>query len=608
MVTCDQFIYTSEKTKEREGYQVIAKTKGITEDIVENLTGYLYPVGVDLDNFTESHSLRILDNDKVAYSIVKNIGIGYDTRKGTLYNHTFVIDKADFKKLDYDSRIFYNHFIKDTSLRGEMEKIRIEPIKIQTNFDVIGTLGRPAIGLLLRFLFLNKKVALLETSQIDLMQNILATLPPSMRLISFSTNVPQPDRQSEYDLIQTPKNMIYKLDKTWKIVDPSESRQISDYARKGSTNKDFEYLAHLILNKDKKKLLKIHDTFEKLRGEGATNKIQFLIHKDLHDSTNDIKKKGEESYECATIAQNFDFDLSSKFLEKAKKYSVEIKSEELFSKIRTGELALQVKREPLGLRMIEMVLENVNEKDPEVRNVFLNKIIKMKRSEFREKGYHLLNEVLTSNSYYKEEILRLFVENKFLNSYPIQFIVNSQKERKQNTYAVIRTFATIASLYNFQFLKKLFRILKINLDNINELNKFQQIIYDTFSNPSIREKASSSLIVEISKNLRLKMEGELNKKVVKTSSGTLKWNSKKEFEDIKHSSHDILHNMSSLLEFILHYRKQRLTPTLKSQIIEEINSIKSITKKIHSIEYSKPVLETQIPVWLDMWLRFWHLK
>lgn len=607
MLTCDQFIYTSEKTTEGEGYQVIAKTNGVTESIINNLTGYLYPIGVDLDKFTESHSLRILDNDKIAYSIVKNIGVGYDGREGTLYTHTFVIDKADFQELDYDSRIFHHYFIKDTSLRGEMKKIRIEPFKIKTDFRMISRLGRAPINQLLRYLFFNKKIALLETSYLDMIQNILTILPPSMRLISFSTNVPQPDRQPEYDLIQMPKNMIYKLYKTWKTIDP-QSSQISDYARKGSNYKDFEYLTDLILNNNEKNLLKVQDTFEKLGWRGTTSKIRFSIHKDLLDSTSDIIKKGEESYECATIAQDFDFDLSSEFLKKAKKYSVEVKSEELLSKIRAGELALQFKREPLGLRMIEMVLENVNEKDPEVRNVFLNKIIKKKRSEFREKGYHLLNEVLTSNSYYKEEILRLFVENKFLNSYPIQFIVNSQKERKQNTYALIRTFATIASLYNFQFLKKLFRILKINLDNINELNKFQQIIYDTFTNPSIREKASSSLIVEISKNLRLKMDGELNKKVVKTSSGTLKWNSKKEFEEIKHSSHDILHNMSSLLEFILHYRKQRLTPTLKSQINEEINSIKSITKKIHSIEYSKPVLETQRPVWLDMWLRFWGLK
>lgn len=607
MITCDQFIYTSEKTKEQEGYQVIAKTSGVTKDIIDNLTGYLYPIGVDLENFTESHSLRILDNDKVAYSIVKNIGIGYDARRGTLYNHTFVIDKTEFKKLDYDSRIFYNYFIKDTTLRGEIQKIRIKPIKIQTNFELIRILDMQAISLF-RFLFLNKKVALLETSEIDLIQNILATLPPSMRLISFSTNVPQPDRQPEYDLIQTPKNMIYKLDKTWKIVDPSEPRQISDHAQKDSINKDFEYLTYLILNKDKKKLLKIYDTFEKLRGEGATNKIRFSIHKDLHDSTNDIKKKGEESYECATMAQNFDFDLSSKFLEKAKKYSMQVKSEELLSKIRTSELALRVKIEPLGLHMIEMVLEDVNEKDPEVRNIFLNKIIKMKRNEFREKGYHLLNEVFSSNSYYKEEILRLFVENKFLNSYLIQLIVNSQKERKQKTYSAIRIFARIASLYNFQFLEKLFRILKINLDNSSELNKFQEIIYDTFSNPSIREKASPILIVKISKNLRFKMEKELSKKVVKTSSGTLKWNSKEEFEDIKHSTHDILHNMSNLLEFILHYRKQRLTSALKSQITEEINSIESTIKKIHSIEYSQPIRETQRPLWLGMWLRFWGLK
>lgn len=607
MLTCDQFIYTSEKTTEREGYQVIAKTNGVTESIINNLTGYLYPIGIDLDKFTESHSLRILDNDNIAYSIVKNIGVGYDGREGTLYTHTFVVDKTDFQKLDYDSRIFQNYFIKNTNLRGEMEKIKIEPFKIKTDFYLISRLDRASINHLLRYLFLNKKIALLDTSNLDMIQNILTLLPPSMRLISFSTNVPQPDRQPEYDLIQVPKNMVYKLDKTWKTIEPQPS-QISDYVRKGSSYKDFEYLTDLITNNNEKNLLKIHDTFEKLEWKGTISKIRFSIHKDLLDSTSDVVKKGEESYECATIAQDFDFDLSSEFLNKAKRYSAEVKSEELLSKIRTSEFALQVIREPLSIRNIEVVLENVKIDDPEVRNIFLNKIIKKKKSEFKEKGYSLLEDVLFSRSYYKEDMLRLFIENKFLNPYAIQFIVDLQRTKKETDYRIIQTFVKIASLHNFQFLKKLFSVLQINLDNQKELSNLQQVMYETFSNPTFRENGSLLLIVDITKMLRVKIEKALHAKLEKESNGTLIWTSKENFEGIKHSIHDILQSMSNILKFVLNYRKQKIIPSTKSQILDEIKSIELTTNKIHSIVYTKPKPEVLLQVWLDAWLRFWGIR
>ena len=90
MATCEQFIFTAAQIDTREGYQVTAKSKGISKEIVQNLREYLFPLGIDEEKFQSSKSLIELDKNKIAYSIVKYIGIGYDGRRGTLYNHTFV--------------------------------------------------------------------------------------------------------------------------------------------------------------------------------------------------------------------------------------------------------------------------------------------------------------------------------------------------------------------------------------------------------------------------------------------------------------------------------------------------------------------------------------
>lgn len=112
MPKCDHFIYTASKIENNEGYQIIAKSAGITDEIIFKLEKYLYPLGVKINGFEESRSLLILPNNKIAYSIVKNIGIGYDGRRGTLYNHTFVIDENEFEELDFDSRVFEKTFCK----------------------------------------------------------------------------------------------------------------------------------------------------------------------------------------------------------------------------------------------------------------------------------------------------------------------------------------------------------------------------------------------------------------------------------------------------------------------------------------------------------------
>ena len=105
MLNVEQFIYTAADIENKKGYQIVAKSKGITEKIVSELESYVYPINTDPGKFKESISFIPLENDLIAYSRIKNIGLGYDGRENTLYNHTFIFSKNDFERYDNDSRI-----------------------------------------------------------------------------------------------------------------------------------------------------------------------------------------------------------------------------------------------------------------------------------------------------------------------------------------------------------------------------------------------------------------------------------------------------------------------------------------------------------------------
>ena len=65
MFNVEQFIYTTASIENKKGYQIVAKSEGITEKIVEELETYAYPVDLDPRKFNESRSLLELENDEL---------------------------------------------------------------------------------------------------------------------------------------------------------------------------------------------------------------------------------------------------------------------------------------------------------------------------------------------------------------------------------------------------------------------------------------------------------------------------------------------------------------------------------------------------------------
>ena len=57
MPTCEHFVYTTAKTNAKTGYQIVAKSSGINDRILNGMISYFFPLGVDPMKFKKSKSL-----------------------------------------------------------------------------------------------------------------------------------------------------------------------------------------------------------------------------------------------------------------------------------------------------------------------------------------------------------------------------------------------------------------------------------------------------------------------------------------------------------------------------------------------------------------------
>lgn len=601
MLTCDHFIYTSAKTSLNEGYQIVAKSSGISDDMISDLMGYYYPVGLDLEKFNESRSMLVLKGNKIAYSIIKNIGRGYDARKGTLYNHTFVIDKKDFVKIKCNTKLLDKYFIFDYDIRGNLDKMVIVEEPDQIEFTDLKSMNSNIIQNSLWFLTLKRKVAItIQGTHNDLIQNMLTILPPSLRIIPFSTLVNEPEKQGEFDLIQIPENSVYKLDRSWKVIEPSSDIMGAE----DSKRPDFEYLAHLIQNEDMKTISKIHQSFETLNGDANLEKMRFLLFDLLAEQTRDIEKKARYYLECANAVQKIAPDLMSKYLDRAEKYSKEVKSNELLEQVETGRFTESLNKSSINVPLLEKILYNFRDTDSDVRVMFLKKIFKKRKEEIRKKG--LLGEIILSRSLYQEEFLRAFVELKELHPLIFEYFESSSLSARQQL-KLFETFIDLALSYNFLLINKLFETTKFVWHSSSELYIIKKLVNKIFSNINLRENEKISAVINLVRTIESRLRDKFSQ-LVTTHSDTREyiWNSDESFDNYKHSTYDILTDMANCLKYIMDYRKEKLSENSKIQLSKELEAIERIFEYVNSIKSSKKKESTSKYNPYAQW--FWWLR
>ena len=272
MVICQQFIFTAANVKNKTGYQVTARSSNITPKLLSDLEDYMYPIGVDPNKFLNSESLLILD-DKVAYTTVKNIGLGYDGRYNNLFSHTIIINIDDFIKFDNDTRCLEK--LSDVDVTStHLPPISIKPFNNEPNFDCIDIIGISQFEYFFRCVLDKKKIVILDIIENNIIKNLLSLLPPSYRLISFSTLVIKEHRQPNFNIIQADKTT--SLPKNYHII---ITKNITKNFKNKNTLFDhaITYMMEIINSKNTIHISNIHDNFEKISFLNDKNKLILAI-------------------------------------------------------------------------------------------------------------------------------------------------------------------------------------------------------------------------------------------------------------------------------------------------------------------------------------------
>ena len=314
MFNVEQFVYTTAEIEKRKGYQIVAKSDGIINKTINELESYVYPIDIDPNEFQESRSLIFLNDGHVVYSRIKNVGVGYDGRENTIYNHSFVFSKEDFKKYDYDSRIFDKFYLEDKTVRDSLPTLSINPPKIALPLTIDSING--ILEEILEALFTNKKIALLISDvDVELPQKILSLVPRSLRVVSFSTFVVEPKKQSIYRLILNAKLNTSKIDNSFKIILP---KKISAFSPKTDFDKSLAYYAQLIKSRNYAKINEMQELFEELSGKEQKNKLILLCNYFQYLETTDKEKRTQYAEKILEMLKQFNYSTFSYYFEKIK--------------------------------------------------------------------------------------------------------------------------------------------------------------------------------------------------------------------------------------------------------------------------------------------------
>ncbi len=495
MALCEHFIYTAGIIDNQSGYQIISKSSGINNKIISELDNYLYPLGVNLSEFLMSKSLLVL-NEHVVFTKIRNVGIGFDGRPDTLYSHTIIMKKKDFKKFSNDSRIFDDEYVEETQ-PIRMSSILIKEKKLLPDFTCVDELGISTIEKIFRGLLDKKKILLIDNDSSELIQSILSLMPSSMKIVSYSTNVAEPKRQSKYNMIQIKKKNLIKFPNSVKIDKKMDLKKIEK--NDSLLNFCIKYILDIIDLKESKKLIEINHRIESIMGT-ITEKIilgtslLIIIEKSQKFPKQHIlglkKMLREISVKQNEIINEFDHKLDELLI---KQKSGEFEIENIISKFNDKKLNITI----LGKMFGELTGDNTG-----LRNSLFHHLVKKRIFDFEENGQDILLESI--NRYYNNEIIRGFVEESELHFAFKKIFQNNEI----NEYQKINLFSKAiknALCFNMEFLENLFKFNVYDLKNYDHIIQFNKDIKWVFNSKEFYQNFNSTKILKILINIQEKV-------------------------------------------------------------------------------------------------------
>lgn len=429
MVLCEQFIFTSSKLDDG-GYQVTAQSSGITPEILKELEEYLYPIGVDPSDFVESKSMLVL-SDKIVFIQSKNIGIGLDGRPDTMYSHAILMSKNDFRRFENDSRVFNDYYL-ETKKSGHLTPLGIENAKFKPDFTCVDIMGILQFQECLKLIFRNKKIAIINEKNQQLIQSILSLVPPSFRLMSFSTLVPQPEIQTKYNIIQTLEHKKMSLSK-YMIIDISQSEQ-TQIKEKTAFDTCLEYLFEIIDKKNTNELERIYYEFESMPLAKIEDKIFLILGSSLLESNKAYLFKKEILENNLQIIKNIPSEISKKYWKQIKDLLSPEEHQDYALKFEIEQIINEHSSENITLNVLLSMFFALKNNDSKSRQALLAEVSNTFAEKLQKNGVQLLIDA--NYSVYRSEILDLFIKQKHLNRIILQIFDDNSlsKIQKQSMY------------------------------------------------------------------------------------------------------------------------------------------------------------------------------
>lgn len=273
MIRIEQLVYTTAAPDPMPGYRVVAKSPGITDKIASDLNPYMLPAGIDPRNFGQSKFMVVVGGGRqVAYGLSRNIGHGPDGRPDAMSSHILVIDTKSFGALSCDSRALDGLFADRVPAEPLLPSVEVPEDAGAPRDRGIDKARAPLLARTLHALACGRRVAVRGALGVQFVQDALGILPPSLRLVPFSTCMVDLEMQPAYRLVLLGDSPAGSLPRGFDVVDGRPRQPLTG----SETGRAVRYMVAMasVSGPD---LAALHAAFEKATGLPPRKRLAVLV-------------------------------------------------------------------------------------------------------------------------------------------------------------------------------------------------------------------------------------------------------------------------------------------------------------------------------------------
>lgn len=523
MLYCQHFIYTTASLKDKSGYQIVAQSKNIPSKLLSKLGGNFLPIGVDPTNIKKCYMFFVFEND-VVFSTIKNIGVGFDGRNNTLYNHSIILPKDDFLKIHNNPRILSEYFIDDYSMHGNLEPIIINEQDIQ-NYDLSFFSNWPKTILEYIFdgIFNNKKIALSGISDEQFLLNLISVLPESLRLQSFSTGISDFNKQTAFNIFQINPDVIFNKNNNYEIIHVSKLRPIYTHDTDTVFERSVKFFTDLIKNQHEKSLESVNMLFDEITDASNINKLNLTTYFERVKTISDESTKQRLSIEIFTMLDDFGISTIGKVLPTIKDFV----SVDVYDKYSLQLEILHLTKSTINIGMdftyISSLFHRLSYDNSENRLLLLDELIKTRFDEIKSAGDKLLLDskyVL----YYGDDIVNKILTTPSLHSCIFKLFIPRNDFPKIYQQPFFELIIKNSLVVDVSVTLKLLQTSIFDFNNQFESKHYKEILDNVFDHSILSDMKNTEEILNLSLFLYEKIFTITNHTLSSGISGTTKSN------------------------------------------------------------------------------------